>query len=538
MKKFFFLLFVAAAVLGGFGLGYGWFDPPKKPGVVAGIHPEKDYPVTEYKSFAIVLIAQGETSWLPRALRSIFEQDYDHFRLIFIDDASTGNAFEQVKEYVVENRQEAKVILMKNAEPMGEVACLARAAEQCIDREILLPLSACDWLASPTVLSRLNRVFQNPDVWIAFGQSIRYPTYELVDENQNLPCFYSALFKEIPLHDLFQGGVFAKEKSGYLAPLLQLAGGRTRALGAPLAFLNETLARPPLVLPEASVAREPLAEFPHPKLEAPRADILLFSCDRPLQLYAALESIQRLITGAEKISVLYRASDDRFATGYAEVQKSFPSVLFISQGREPQKDFKPLLLKAVFGSPSEYVLFAVDDNIVKDSVDLNVCMNAMEKTGAYGFYLRFGRHIQHCYQAGTSQPVPSSLSLSGGIYAWDTRSAKLDWGFPNTLDMTLYRKADLREPLTSLRYKHPNSLEFDWAQHPPKKAIGLYFERSKILNLPLNVVSKTGNPHMDFLSPSELLAKFNEGLKIDIDPLYRVENASPHHEYTPEFVVR
>ena len=526
------------AVSAGFGLGFGWFDKSKESGIIARIHPEKDYPVTEYKSFAIVLTAQGEPAWLARALRSIFEQEYDHFRLIFIDDGSKGNAFDQVKEYVVENRQESKVILMKNDEPMGEVACLARAAEQCIDREILVPLSARDWFASPTVLSRLNRAFQNPDVWIAFGQSIRYPTYELIEVNQELPCFYSALFKHIPLHDLFQGGAITKEKASYLIPLLQIAGGRTRNLEAPLLFANETLARPPLILSTPSIVREPLAEFPPPKLEAPSADILLFSYDRPLQLYAALESIRRFVVGAEKISVLYRASDERFAAGYAEVQKTFPSVVFVPQGAEPRKDFKPLLLKAVFGSPSEYILFAVDDNVVKDALDLNICMNAMEKTGAYGFYLRFGRHIQHCYQAGTSQPLPPSLPLSGGIYAWDTRSATLDWGFPNTLDMTLYRKADLREPLTSLRYKHPNSLEFDWAQHPPKKAIGLYFERSKILNLPLNVVSNTGNPHMNFLSVGELLTKFNEGLKIDIDPLYQVENASPHHEYIPEFVAR
>ncbi|MDE3045307.1 MAG: glycosyltransferase family 2 protein [Verrucomicrobiota bacterium] len=538
MKKFFFVLFVGLIAAWGFGLGFGWFDKPKAKELktIGGISPEKDYPVTEYKSFAIVLCAEKETAWLARSLRSIFEQDYDHFRLIFINDGGGEQVSEIVQKFVEENHQEHRVILMKNDEPMGEVACLYRAAEQCLDREILLPLSSRDWLAQPNALSRLNRAFQNPDVWIAFGQSIGYPTYEFHAKGPH--CFYSALFKQIPLHDLYQGGAFVQGVSNYVQPLLELSGGRVRHLEMPLAFANETLVKlaPPSLLP--LTPQEPLAQFPSPKLERPRADLMVFSYDRPLQLYATLESADRLITGLEKTTVLYRASDDRFRTAYAEVQQAFPQVAFISQGSEPKKDFKPLLLKAVFGSPSEYILFAVDDLIVKDAVDLHSCMEMMEKTGAYGFYLRFGRHVQHCYQAGRPQQVPPSLPLSSGVYAWDTRSAELDWGFPNNLDMTLYRKVDLRKPLTSLRYRHPNSLEFDWAQDPPNKAIGLYFEHSKVLNLPLNVVTKTGNPHMNFLSVAELLEKFNEGLKIDIDPLFQAENASPHHEYTPEFIVR
>lgn len=105
--------------------------------------------------------------------------------------------------------------------------------------------------------------------------------------------------------------------------------------------------------------------------------------------------------------------------------------------------------------------------------------------------------------------------------------------------MTLFRKSDLKQAFQKMKFKTPNSLEFTWAsEYAPKNAIGLYFEQSKIVNLPLNVVSATGNPHMDFSSPEELLAKFNEGLKIDIDPIYRINNCSPHFEYQPEWVYR
>jgi hypothetical protein len=58
------------------------------------------------------------------------------------------------------------------------------------------------------------------------------------------------------------------------------------------------------------------------------------------------------------------------------------------------------------------------------------------------------------------------------------------------------------------------------------------------VNIPMNIVGRTGNPHMNYLNAEELLLKFNQGLKIDIEPLYKVENHSPHIDYIPEFVLR
>jgi len=150
-----------------------------------------------------------------------------------------------------------------------------------------------------------------------------------------------------------------------------------------------------------------------------------------------------------------------------------------------------------------------------------------------------GRHINHCYQFDQPQAVPPSQLLSVGIYAWDIETGELDWGFPNSLDMTLFKKSSLKKAFLESKYKTPNSLEFVWAkEYAPKKAIGLYFERSKLVNIPMNIVGKTGNPHMNYLNTEELLAKFNQGLKIDIEPLYKVENNSPHVDYIPEFVMR
>ncbi len=532
MRMILFGLILAAGVC---GFWTGMRPAPKEETAPFSVHPERNFPIVEYKSFAIVLYAYNEELWIERSLRSILEQDYDHYRVVLVDDGSSDKTFEKAKEFIVENRQENRVVVIRNDAHLGTAASLFRACETLLDREIAIPLDGKDWFAHTMVLSRLNGIYQNPDVWISFGKSIEYPSYQIIPERQ-FSSFYSALFKQLRLEDLFREGRFTHS---YLDPLIELAGGRVREDPGPLLFANRAAPIKREGIPIARIPYPPLAEFPKPQIAPKRADILLFSYNRPLQLYACLESIYRYITGFENISVLYRFDDDGYSAGYDTVKEAFPNVRFFAQADDPRRDFKPNVVKIVFDSPSEYILFGVDDIVVKDYADLNLCMSALEKTKAYGFYLRFGKHITECYMNKEPQEVPSSVPLGNGIFAWDLLSSDADWGFPNTLDMTLYRKKDLKLPFTEMKYKTPNSLEFIWTnEYAPEVAVGLYFEQSKIVNLPFNILGKTGNPHMNSFTTEELLQKFNQGLKFDIEPLFQIENRSPHMEYVPEFVYR
>lgn len=525
------VILVFFAAIGGFWMGK---EREAVPGKWA-VHPEKDFPVAEHKSFAIVIYAHNQALWCERALRSVFEQDYDHYRIVLIDDGSIDSTGEKAQQFIADNNQKERVAFIRNEAPLGKAASLYRAIDSCLDREIVIPLDAKDWLAHPAALNRLNAAYQNPDVWLAAGQEIDYPSYEI--KESSLTSFYAALFKQIRLADLYKNGHFAEAFETCAAPLIDMAGGRIRKMQEPLLFSN-SVSLTKTGSPCEIAPYHPLSQFPSAR-GSPSADILIFSFDRPLQLYACLESVQRYMTGFENLFVLYRASNDAFAAGYETVKDAFPLVQFVAQSTDdPKHDFKPHVLK-LLDSPSPYILFGVDDIIVKDFVDLKFCMDQMEKTDAYGFYLRFGKHIRHCYQTGKPQELPPSLPLGHGLFAWDIKTADSDWAFPNSLDMTLFKKERLKEAFATLKFKTPNSLEFNWAnEYAPGTAIGLYFEHSKLVNVPMNIVGRTGNPHMNYLTAEELLAKFNQGLKIDIEPLYQIENASPHMDYIPEFILR
>lgn len=502
-----------------------WFGKtPEKGGKAAHslshIHADTEYPVTEHKSFVIVLYAYNQVHWCERALRSIFEQDYDHYRVIVVDDGSIDQTEERAKQFILDNHQDEKVILIRNESRIGEVASLYRVIDGCLDREIVIPLNAKDWLSSPMVLNRLNRAYQNPDVWLTFGQAIEYPSYAIRAEMQT--SYYAALFKQLHLSDLFIKGHFVSRPEAYLGPLVDLAGGRIRKLEEPAAFLNlaPPIRREPLFA--EPVKYPPLTSFPTSS-PLKRADVVIFSSDSPVQLYASLESMQRYVTGFEQITALYQASNQAFAAGYEKVKDAFPTVRFISQSED---DFKSKLEKIVFLSPSEYLLLGGDDLIVKDFVDLKLCMDQIEKTGAYGFYLHFGRHINYSSLSSLPQPLPASQPLGGGVYAWDIEMGELDWGIAPSMDMTLIKKREIKKTVTEGKYKNRNELLLSWNKSIPDRPLGLYFERSKAVHIP------------NAFDAEEMLVKLAQGLKIDIDPLYKIENSSPHLDYIPEFVLR
>lgn len=272
-----------------------------------------------------------------------------------------------------------------------------------------------------------------------------------------------------------------------------------------------------------------------------KADIVIFSFDRPMQLYALLESMQLYMTGLGDKTVIYRASSQEFAQAYDMVRTTFEQVRFVRQGENPSADFKPLTLRAIFDSPNQHIIFAVDDIMVKDRVNLTECINLLEKTRAYGFYLRMGTNLTECYSESCKQLLPPLKQIAPGVFLWHFANGKSDWRYPHSVDMTLYRKKDIEWDLKILDYRSPNVLESNWAGRGGAimHRAGLCYAQTKIINIPLNCVQDVwNNRHMHNYSPAQLLEIFNNGMKIDIKPLYQVNNRAAHMEYIPTFITR
>lgn len=289
-----------------------------------------------------------------------------------------------------------------------------------------------------------------------------------------------------------------------------------------------------------SLRRSP--EVVCPQDYRPLVDVIIFSYNRPMQLYALLESMDAYMEGLGEVRVIYRASAPAYETGYEMVAHDFEHVLFIKQSKNAENDFKPLTIQAIQECPSQHLMFAVDDIIVTDFVDLSECAEWIEREQAYGFFLRLGINTIYCYPLNDAlQGVPPLERPAEHICKWAFASGRCDWNYPNTVDMTIYRRKDVLNFLTQMNYSAPNLLEGVWAaayRSIPSK-YGLCYECSKMVNIPANRVHNIWNNRvMNSYSIGDLLYIFGQGKKIDIKPFFQVRNKAAHAEYPFRFIDR
>lgn len=274
-------------------------------------------------------------------------------------------------------------------------------------------------------------------------------------------------------------------------------------------------------------------------LDAASLNLVVFSYNRPLQLYAFLESFTLNTQGCEKISVVYKSSSPEFEEGYNLVKQDFPHVEFLKEAHNSKTSFKLLTLKAINFDKEKHIIFAVDDIIVTRPINFNEISNILDTIPAEGFYLRLGTHITECYSENKITGVPYAQDCSPHMIRWRFEQGHGDWAYPHTVDMTVYRKHELKELFLKMPFNNPNTLEGLWSMHPPLHKTGLCYTHAALVNCPLNRVQRTyNNRHSNECSPEELLELFLNGCKLDIKPLQNILNKAPHMDYTPTFIRR
>jgi glycosyltransferase involved in cell wall biosynthesis len=241
MKRLALFLLFLGAVFGGSLVAGRWFDqrtlPPAEPLSKKENRPAA-YTLTNLP-FTLVVVGVDNGASLAKTLSSIFSQNYENYRLIYIDDASDDGSFDLARDLIYDSEHVGQVTLVQNEQRLGILANLFRAVQGLDDREIVVVLQGEDWLAHEWVLQRLNAYYADPDLWLAYAQSRDFPTYQLgtcrewkeaAFRNQpftpsHLNTFYAALFKKIRESDFVSGGKFlpACSEIAYMIPMFEMA---------------------------------------------------------------------------------------------------------------------------------------------------------------------------------------------------------------------------------------------------------------------------------------------------------------------------
>lgn len=213
----------------------------------------------EEKRFVIIVPSYNNSAFVEKNLRSIFTQHYGNFRLIYIDDDSSDTTYTRAKGLIEELKGQKSVTLIRNPTNEGSLANLHRVIHTCEDNEIVVIVDGDDFLAHEGVLTFLNEVYEDKEVWMTYGNYLDYPSFERQEpvlcgqfseaagplRQQpwifgHLHTFYASLFKQIRFSDLlYRGRCFAMAGDlAFIYPLLEMAGAHVRYVPEVLYLYN------------------------------------------------------------------------------------------------------------------------------------------------------------------------------------------------------------------------------------------------------------------------------------------------------------
>ena len=541
-----------------FGLHKGWNSHKQKqlkpkPASLAAISREE-------KPFVLIVPSYNNSSFIEHNLRSIFTQNYQNYRIIYIDDHSSDDTYAKAKKLIQELGQETRVLLIHNEQNQGALANIYNAIHSCKDHEIIVLIDGDDFLAHENVLKILNDAYQDADVWMTYGNFLDYPSYRqfpvsckplpetVIKKNSfrkhewissHLRTFYASLFKKIALEDLVYRGHFYPMgwDLAFMLPLLEMSGSHTKFISDILYLYNrqnpisDHRVNFPFQQECAMSVRSRktysnLEQLPCEQEATALADLLILSSGRPLQLYALLESIDHYVEGVNKISVLYPRSP-QLTHCFEEIKKDFPHVHFLSI----EGDFKAAFLKVVDKASFEtgsYLLLAQEDLLIKDFVNLNESIAVLQKTKTPALYFSLGTHLNLTADRKIHQDLPPllplrALSAKEPLNGWQLSMGNGDWKEAGPLDMVLYPREQVKEVVAKLHFTDPASLEESWKKTRPLESLGVFYSYSKSLKS---------------LPSQEITQAFESGLKIDIRPFFQVPNSSKKVESDILFIKR
>jgi len=135
--------------------------------------------------FVVLITAYNDEKWVEYNIASILNQTYSNYKVLYYDDASTDNTYQEVNK-IVQNNNKFTVTTRKNN--MQALFSYEECIKQIKEDEILVCMSADDWLYDDNVLENLNSYYNNNDVWMTYGRFVAWDGEETIEANpQNTP---------------------------------------------------------------------------------------------------------------------------------------------------------------------------------------------------------------------------------------------------------------------------------------------------------------------------------------------------------------
>ncbi len=122
--------------------------------------------------FVIVIPSYKNEKWVEQNLKSVcYQKSTNPYYVICINDCSPDNTGPLMDDFVKSNNLGAKVTIIHNQRRVGAMENIYTAIHTLIpDHKIVVTVDGDDELSSDEVLLRLEKEYQDPHIWLTWGQ--------------------------------------------------------------------------------------------------------------------------------------------------------------------------------------------------------------------------------------------------------------------------------------------------------------------------------------------------------------------------------
>ncbi len=270
-------------------------------------------------------------------------------------------------------------------------------------------------------------------------------------------------------------------------------------------------------------------------------NIIICSKNRPMQLYALLESLTTYTNiDPKNVFIVFKVdeSNEDYITAMNVVFDKFQNINYLKETIFESQ------IKNILNSmcTKKYTMFMMDDQLIKDKIDFNECIQFAETNNAFCFSLRLGLNTTQCYPVNCEQGLPKDFIEKDNCILWDYTKGKLDWNYPISLDTHIMSTNLWRQMINHIGFNNPNTLEANlqlFMNNLPLLCAA--YKESKSVNIPMNKVQSVFNNRFSNdsdLSESNLLIKFvKESLKIDVQATVYGKQTNAAHTELPIVLV-
>jgi hypothetical protein len=219
-------------------------------------------------------------------------------------------------------------------------------------------------------------------------------------------------------------------------------------------------------------------------------NFIIWSKDRPAQLYLLLESIKKnLLTANIFIHCITKSTSSEFAHGYEICRHNFKNVCFFEE-----KDFYNDSISCI-ENMTDKVVFLTDDTVfyssttLKELLQIYTFLNSKEEN-IFSFRLGQNTFVQD-HINGYVQDFLVPDSKDGDIIRWcpSKYPGYMNYGYPFAIDAHIYNLEYILPLVKSFRWKNTNELEGGLQKYNYQvKDLGC-FTNSRAVNIPYNNLS-------------------------------------------------